>query len=191
MTKRKKNFVTYEVFIKNKNSLRPQHLAFNAFCTKLLWFACPSAVAAMFASSIYHGGDIVFVWELLAIPPLFRLHEFWAGPDSDECYKVKGFRGFYWHLYSRMVPHRSILSHSITLGTPLRFLIGYWPLVLGFVILWNWQLFSQESFQFNNIVVPMFAIQFLGFWYSACVMSDIAHLSLDKLNPIQWLTGGK
>lgn len=190
MVKRKKNFVAYDVYVKNKSSLRPQHLAFNAFCTKLLWFACPSAVAAMFASSIYHGGDIVFVWELLAIPPLFRLHELWATPDNDLARKVKGFRGFYWNLYSNYVEHRSIFSHSITIGTLLRFLIGYWPIILLFVALWNWQLFSQETFQFQNIVVPMFAIKFLVFWYSACVLSDIAHLTLDKLNPIQWLIGG-
>jgi hypothetical protein len=191
MVKRKKNFVTYEVFIKNKSSLRPQHLAFNAFCTKLLWFTCPSAVAAMAASSIYHGGDIIFIWELLAVPPLFRLHELWATPDNDEAYKVKGFRGFYWRLYSNHVDHRSIFSHSITVGTLLRFLIGYWPLVLLFVIVWNWRLFYGGNFDLQAIVIPMFSLKFLGYWYGACVLSDIAHLTLDKLNPIQWLIGGK
>lgn len=191
MVKRKKKFVTYEVFLQGKSSSRPQHLEFNAFCTKMLWFACPSAVAAMVASSIYHGVEIVFVWELLAIPPLFRLHELWAGPDSDECYKVKGFRGFYWHVYSRMVPHRSILSHSITIGTLLRFLIGYWPLVLLFVIVWNWRLFYEGNFVLQDFSFPIFALKFLATWYSACVLSDIAHLILDKLNPIQWLIGGK
>ena len=191
-----KKSVEYQVFIKNRSSSRPQHLSFNDRWYRLLWFACPAAAVSMFASSLYHGGDILMFWELFFVPPLFRLHEIFATPDNDEAYKVHGFRGFYWTIYSRWFKHRSVWSHTIALGTPLRFCIAYWFPILVFVVVWNYEVVwavSQGAIALSTglqmLTFPDFATRFIGFWYAACLLSDIAHLILDKYNPIEWLIG--
>lgn len=195
----KKKSVEYQVFVEGKGSSRPQHLEFNEHCHRLLWFACPSAAVAMFASSIYNDTALTMVWELFLVPPLFRFHELWATMDNDEAYKVKGIRGFYWKGYSKQLPyHRHVLSHSLLLGTPLRFCIGYWIPILLFVLCWNYETVygvSQGAIALTTglslMTFPLFAARVIGFWYAAAILADICHMILDKYNPLQWFVGKK
>ena len=192
-----KKSVEHQVFIQGKGSSRPQHLEFNAHLHRLLWFACPSAAIAMFASSMYHDTSLTVVWELFLVPPLFRFHEIFATCDNDLAYKVRGFRGFYWSLYSKLVSgHRSVWSHSLLLGTPIRFCIGYWLPILLFVLGWNWETVYAMSRGVVDVTTgitmltfPDFAVRFLGFWFVSCILADITHMTLDKYNPVQWLIG--
>lgn len=192
---KKQNSAFYQVFVQGKTSSRPQHLAFNNMWYKILWMVCLATIGSVLASSVYHGGEAIFIWELLIIPPFFRLHELWATPDSDECYKVRGIRGWYWNLYSRMVKHRSVWSHSLILGTPVRFCIGYWIPILTFLTIWNYDLiiYCIETDQiwsiFPFLVLPNFAIEFILYWYAAAMLSDICHLFLDKYNLVEWFLG--
>jgi hypothetical protein len=192
-----KKSVLRQVFIENKDSSRPQHLAFNEACHKVLWMVCTSAAVSSFVASIYQGGDLVFVWQLMLIPPLFRFHEIWATPDCDLAFKVRSFRGWYWSPYSKMLPkHRSIFSHSLLFGSPVRFCIAYWLPVLTFVLLWNHSVVygvSQGDIDLTTglsmITFPMFAANFIAYWYGSCILSDTAHMFLDKMNPVEWLIG--
>jgi hypothetical protein len=187
----KKKSAFRQVFIEGKSSSRPQHLAFNQAWHKILWMVCPATAGSVFISSLYNGGDLICLWELLIVPPLFRFNEIWNTPDNDLAWKVNGFRGFYWKLYSHLLPdHRSIFSHSLLLGTPLRFCIAYWFPILAFVILWNWQVFwDYDSIRLENLTFPSFAEIFILYWYAAAILADICHLTLDKYNPIEWLFG--
>ena len=85
---------------------------------------------------------------------------------------------------------------TIALGTPLRFCIAYWFPILVFVVVWNYEVVwavSQGAIALSTglqmLTFPDFATRFIGFWYAACLLSDIAHLILDKYNPIEWLIG--
>jgi hypothetical protein len=194
--KTKKKSVEYQVFVEGRGSSRPQHLEFNEHWHRLLWFACPSAAVAMFASSLYHGGELVMTWELFLVPPLFRFHEIWATCDNDDR-KTKGIRGQYWKRYSKWIPrHRHPLSHSVLLGTPIRFCVGYWPIILAFTLGWNYQIVygvSQGAIALTTglslMNFPLFAARFIQFWFCVCVLADVCHMILDRYNPIEWLIG--
>jgi len=200
-TKKSKN-VAYQVFVEGDSSLRPQHLAFNQAWYRVLWMVCPAISLSVAAAAIHKGANIGFVWEIWFVPPLFRFNEIWSPPDNDEAYKVKGFRGWYWTPFSRKFKHRSLWSHTLTLGTPLRFCIAYWLPILLFVLGWNWQVLATfdtslvKNFGYwlsflSEFVFPLWAAIFIGYWYGACMLSDLAHLILDRYLPHQWIVGKK
>jgi uncharacterized metal-binding protein len=203
-----RNTVAWKSIIGGESSNRPQHLAFNDTWYKFLWFACPSFSLAAGVATISQGVDIGFIWEPLFIPSLFRFHEIFATPDNDEAYKVKGFRGFYWTPYARKFKHRSLWSHTLTFGTPMRFCIAYWFPILAFVLGWNAQVLYSHWGAFDptmntdisywlsftgsllsSLTFPVSAAIFIGYWYFAALLSDLAHLILDRYNPIEWFVG--
>lgn len=199
--KTKKKSAAYRVFIKGDDSSRPEHLQFNDDCHKFLWIACPIAALSAGLAAIHQGVDIDLPWQLILVPPLFRFNEVWNPPDNDYAWKLKpGFRKFYWYIYSVMLPrHRSVFSHSLLFGTPLRFCIAYWIPILLFVLGWNYDLLStlwttDAIAWFTAIQLlsfPKWAIIFIGYWYAAAALSDTTHMILDRYNPIQWFIGKK
>lgn len=147
-----RNTVAWKSIIGGESSNRPQHLAFNDTWHKFLWIACPIASISMSVSALNQGVEMGFVWQLWFVPPLFRFNEVFSPPDNDEAFKVNGFRGWYWTPYSRIFKHRSIWSHSLLFGTPLRFCIAYWLPILLFVLGWNWQVIqTTESYNIEML----------------------------------------
>jgi len=197
---KKKTSVVHQVFIEGRDSSRPQHLQFNDFCYKILWYPCLGAAVSVGVATIYYDANIGLPWQLILVPPLFKLHEMWATCDNDYAWKLRsGFRKLYWHIYSMMMPrHRSIFSHSLLFGTPIRFCIAYWIPILLFVIGWNHDFLitlrtSDVSWltAAQLLTFPKWAIALLAYWYAACNLADIAHMTLDKYNPVQWFIGKK
>jgi uncharacterized metal-binding protein len=59
------------------------------------------------------------------------LMEHWASPDRDlEENRKWSLSKAYWWFYGGRVDHRSIWSHSLLLGLPVRLLWGFWPVLL-------------------------------------------------------------
>jgi len=70
----------------------------------------------------------------------------------------------FWYPYSRIVPHRSPISHSIIFGTALR--VGY--LLVPFLIL--------------SLFVPFKIGGWFGWWFVGLCMSDALHVIMDKFS---------
>ena len=68
----------------------------------------------------------------------------------------------FWWPYSKVVPHRSAISHSILFGTCLR--VGY--LVLPILVL-------------NYFGLPVYLLAKFGQWFIGLCLSDALHIILD------------
>jgi uncharacterized metal-binding protein len=75
---------------------------------------------------------------------------------------LSGFWRAFWYPYSKLVPHRSHISHSIFFGTVAR--VGY--LVLPILLA-------------NFLGLPLVIPQWFGMWFIGLCLSDALHIFMD------------
>lgn len=134
--------------------------------------------------------DLIKPWWITALlfsPIQFSIHERWAGPDMDIPTR-KGFLGIYWRIYAKNVRHRGMFSHTLVFGTFVRFLIGYWFVILGLLAIFNLDVLLVQPVILGDLRLPNEVGYMILCWYGSCVLSDLAHILCDLiLNPIKIL----
>jgi len=119
-------------------SNRPHHLRFNSFVAFWVALAAIAHPLALVAA--------IGCWS----------HERWASPDRD-VEDDKTYSEPYWLPYGWAMKHRSFWSHGLIVGTAIRFVYGWWPM-----------LFFLDTFP--ELIIA---------WIVGCLISDFAHLLLD------------
>lgn len=90
---------------------------------------------------------------------MYHLRRTWfVGPA------ISGLWRLFWLPYSKIVPHRSHISHSIFFGTVAR--VAY--LLIPLLIL-------------NMMGVPMKLPEWFGWWFVGLCLADTLHIALDNL----------
>ena len=176
---------------------RKEHLHFNGLITKGLLIGCPILTGSALYIFITRGRlDLIQWWwiaGLLLTPFLYRLHEIVASPDMDDT-KRKGFLGWYWKPYAKCVRHRGICSHTLLIGSPLRFGVAYAIPLLILVVALNWQLVDESNstlYIVTNLDMPRSVGLFIAWWFGVCVLSDLSHLLCDRMfSPLKVLLLG-
>ncbi len=202
-----------DCLFKGADSGKDEHLEANKIVANGLWVASfPIVFLVIFLMMANGRPDLIQFWWITAVvlfPHQFRFHEVWASPDRD--LPCKGFIGFYWGFYAnarrrvklksgkikkkKIVRHRGILSHTLIVGSLVRFCIAYWLPILSFVLLWNerivWAMWTtKDILLIQYFTFPEWAGWIILFWYIACVLSDFVHVMCDRMNPIQFLFTG-
>jgi uncharacterized metal-binding protein len=174
-----------------KNTGRKEHLAANQkFYKPLLLFsiACPLGVAV---GSYHLWNEAAFVPEMLIVPFGYCINEIWNTPDNDLAWKLKwSFRKAYWLLWSKLVRHRGILTHTFPLGTTVRFCIAYWIPILAFVIGWNWEVIQAGDDWVAALTFPERAGWIIVFAWIGCGISDLVHYCTDRMSFIKMFVTG-
>lgn len=199
---------------KGASSGKDEHIEANRVASLLISLLCIGASGgfALHAVKNQQIEGLQFIPYLGATPMLFRFHEVWASPDRDSA--CGGFKGWYWKGYynsyrvvrskrgkvdrKKIVRHRGILSHTLTLGSPIRFGIAYCFPILFLVLGANWDLFYgvtvDDPYDVFAIVREMTMPLWLSFgllwWFIVCLASDFVHFMMDRMNPIQFLITG-
>ena len=187
-----------------KSSGRREHLKTNKKLVALTRFFSILITLAATASLIHPDTKplgILFFSEafpyILFIPCFIRWHEVWAGPDRDIA--TNDAAGRYWSAYESITRHRGVLSHTLTLGTPLRFILGYLPIILVAIGLINFGMIHEaielkENFSMIEVIgsleIPRWFRLLLFWWYVSCLLSDLMHFLTDRMNPAGFLLKG-
>jgi uncharacterized metal-binding protein len=110
-------------------SSRPHHLAMSRFIA-----------GALAGVGLFTPAPLLFPWRglWLVAAGACAAQEYWATSDRDltENCKAQGFAYWYWIPYGDAIDHRDLLSHGLIVGTVIRALYGWWPLLLALALLW-------------------------------------------------------
>jgi len=175
------------------NSDRSGHLKLNGMVSFLL-FGC-SAMKA-------YDGDYLAGASWLAIATACLSTEMIAPPDVDCAEKWSGSElyHYWWKIFGREVPHRSVWSHSLLWGLPARMVWAIVPLVflltgLGFLalaILESQNIDAAIPIAFLSTALNQaIAIDLFRNIAIGAVISDITHYCLDDYNPVEWFFGDR
>ena len=142
-------------------SNRRHHLRMSASCAGGLAYLSiinPTATVLGYSLQMPHPG----LWLVAAVACYG--HEYWAGSDRD----VEPSRRppcLYWLPYGHLVKHRGMLSHGPLIGTAVRVVYGWWPVLGGLWLLWP--------------VSPFWALWLGVAMGIGALVNDIGHLLLD------------
>ncbi|MEQ8224832.1 MAG: metal-binding protein [Candidatus Eremiobacterota bacterium] len=134
-------------------------------------------------------------WSGTAIFGLFYiLGTFYFSPDLDMAntlpYRRWGFLKFIWYVYSKIIPHRSWISHSFFIGTLFRLLWFTACLFLsGFFIVWILHFTSIGNFSQSYIAawleIKKFCLQNKNYLIPAFLglfLSSLLHQVVDVIS---------
>ena len=176
----------------NKVTGRKEHLRANRDIATGLWFGCIVIFVSLIFILIYEKRlDLIQIWWLLALPltpVMFRNHEKWATPDVDMPTRG-GFMGAYWKLYAKKVRHRGVLSHSLLVGSGVRFCIAYCVPLAATVALFNIDVIQMLLVSDRTLyidLIQMFTLPeqvcwFIAWWFGICCLSDLTHYLVDDI----------
>jgi len=162
-----------------KSTGRKEHLRANERYFKLLALLCCALPTGIAISLYIREGQAVFIPYPVITSVFYRLNELWNTPDNDLAWKLKmSLRKAYWFVWSKVIRHRGIFSHTIMFGSPVRFCVAYGPSFGAVMYATNFQWFP-EWLGWSIIFA------FLG-----AVLSDLVHFVTDEMNLIEFtLTG--
>ena len=139
-------------------SSRPHHLAMSRFLA-----------GALMGVGLFTPTPLWFPWRSLWMVAAIACaaQEWWATSDRDltENCRARGFAYWWWIPYGRAIRHRGVLSHGPVIGTIIRGVYGWWPLLLALALLWP---------QFPATVGWLALAMGLG-----ALANDLGHLALD------------
>ena len=86
----------------------------------------------------------------------------------------------YWLPYAWLIPHRSILSHGVVIGTLIRVVYAFWWLILLYLSYLHalWQT-GIDIFQHEVYTYHMPVLSLLAWWLAGLIVSDIGHWFYD------------
>lgn len=178
------------------DSNRAGHLKLNAIASSFLLAWATSKLPFLGGASYLAAAS----WLTIATSCLST--EMIAPPDVDCAEKWSGneLYHYWWKIFGYKVPHRSIWSHSLLFGLPLRMAWALAPLVfllsgVGFATL------AYLEWQSVDAAIPIaflskawsqtVAIEFFRNVAIGAVISDCVHYTLDDFNPIEWVFGDR
>ena len=117
-------------------------------------------LSAFLSMAIFTVGPMLpwsFPWEVAAAGCFAQ--EWWASSDRDEEEKRKFGNGHVWWLpFGMVLKHRSIWSHGFIIGTIVRLVYGWLPLLIVLWLLSPW---------------------LLAAWCLGAIVNDCGHIALD------------